>query len=256
MIWCHLLNNRADSNMNDLVVHEEPTLFLLQTDPVLSRSLKALTKSKRLRTRFYPSSREFFEGCDPARPGCLLWEPKTPNTNELELFDQLSWRRIHLPVIVISQRADALTVVRALRAGALNFLEKSCGLDQLWEALSEALLWDADNRQRLDYIAKIERRLWRLTSGEREVLDMLVDGGSNKEIAAGLELSVRTIEVRRAKVMKKMKAKSLAELVRLALTAHSYSPEPRSAEKPDGLTSDPAPDPVLQHLKRPRRAPR
>jgi len=110
-------------------------------------------------------------------------------------------------------------VVRALKAGALNFLEKPCRDQQLWEAIQEALKWDALHRQHLTKRSKAIQRLRRLNPGEHAVLELLVEGKSNKAIAADLGLSVRTIEVRRAKLMKKMKAESLAELIRLILLA-------------------------------------
>jgi FixJ family two-component response regulator len=110
-------------------------------------------------------------------------------------------------------------VVRALKAGSLNFLEKPCRNQQLWEAIQEALKWDALHRPQLAQRSKATQRLERLTPGEHAVLESLVKGKSNKAIAVDLGLSVRTIEVRRAKLMKKMKAESLAQLIRLVLLA-------------------------------------
>ena len=109
-----------------------------------------------------------------------------------------------------------------MKAGALNFLEKPCRDQQLWEAIQEAIKWDSVHRQQVALRSKVLHRLQRLTSGERDVLALLIDGNSNKTIAAELNLSVRTIEVRRAKLMKKMKAESLAELIRLTLSANSH----------------------------------
>ncbi|KKK87868.1 hypothetical protein LCGC14_2748910, partial [marine sediment metagenome] len=134
----------------------------------------------------------------------------------------------HLPIILVSAHGDVPTVVRAMKAGALNFLEKPCRDQELWEALQEALRRNEENRKRLMYNAVVRRRIARLTPGERDVLTSLVDGKSNKLIATELGLSVRTIEVRRAKLMKKMKAKSLAELVRLALPAEFSFGKPRT----------------------------
>jgi FixJ family two-component response regulator len=116
-----------------------------------------------------------------------------------------------------------------MKAGALNFLEKPWRDQQLWEAIQEALKWDAAHRQELVLRAKLRRRLQHLTPGEHGVLRLLIDGRLNKEIAEELGLSVRTIEVRRSKLMKKMKADSLAELVRATLTA-----DPDYAERPAG----------------------
>ena len=120
-----------------------------------------------------------------------------------------------------------------MKAGASNFLEKPCRDQQLWEAIQEALKWDAAHREQLALHTKALNRLNRLTPGEHDVLRQLIDGKSNKTIAAELGLSVRTIEVRRAKVMKKMKAASLAQLIRLTISANpDYGKPPTLADNP------------------------
>ena len=128
----------------------------------------------------------------------------------------------------MSAYGDVPMVVRAMKAGALNFLEKPCRDQQLWEAIQEGLRWDAAHRQHTPLHTKALHRLNRLTPGEHEVLRQLIDGKSNKTIAAELGLSVRTIEVRRAKVMKKMKAESLAELIKLTISANPDYGKPQS----------------------------
>jgi FixJ family two-component response regulator len=127
----------------------------------------------------------------------------------------------------MSAYGDVPMVVRAMKVGALNFLEKPCRDEQLWEAIQEALKWDKTHRQSLALRAKSLHRLQRLTDGEHDVLALLIDGKSNKTIAAELNLSVRTIEVRRAKIMKKMKVESLAELIRLTLSANPLYGKPQ-----------------------------
>jgi two-component system, LuxR family, response regulator FixJ len=119
-------------------------------------------------------------------------------------------------------------VVRAMKAGALNFLEKPCRDQQLWEAIQEGMRWDAAYRQHMSLRTKALHRLNCLTPGEHDVLRQLIEGKSNKTIAAELELSVRTIEVRRAKLMKKMKAESLAELIRLTISANPHYGKPQA----------------------------
>ena len=204
--------------MDNLLVQEDPTVFVVGTDPTLGRAIKDMSGGTSLRVDWNASTSDFFDSCDPAQPGCLVWELPRPVADGLELFDHLQRRRIHLPVIIIAEAADTPTVVLAMKAGAQNFLNRPVSLGRLREAIGEALLWDAENRRRLVLVDKIERRLARLTSGEAEVLRMMLNGDSNRQIADALRLSIRTIEVRRAKLMKKMRAKSLAELVRLVLT--------------------------------------
>jgi FixJ family two-component response regulator len=120
-------------------------------------------------------------------------------------------------MIVIAAEADVPTAVRAMKLGVFDFLEKKCPARQLKETIREALRWDRENRRRIARVHSARRRLAALTPGQRAVLDLLLAGYGNREIAAELELSVRAIEVRRAKVMEVMRARSLAELVRLAM---------------------------------------
>lgn len=204
----------------------EPTVFIIDDDPAARQALTVLVESMNLRVETYASAQEFLDVYDPSKPGCMLLDVRMPGVSGLELLQRMVSDKIPVPVIIISAHGDVPMVVQAMKAGALNFLEKPCRDQQLWEAIQEALRWDTDNRKQLARNARAQRRIARLTPGERDVLKMLLKGKSNKAIAAELELSVRTIEVRRAKVMRKMKAESLAELVRLALVAESPRGKP------------------------------
>ena len=150
-----------------------------------------------------------------------MWDEALPGPRGEELFDQLAERKIRLPVILVSDKARASVIVRAMRAGALNYLEKSTPRAALWEAVLEAMETDAENRTRRRRVRKVRRRLSGLTPGERQVRERGLGGGSNREIAEALDVSTRTVEVRRAKLMNKMRAGSLAELVRFALAAEN-----------------------------------
>jgi FixJ family two-component response regulator len=209
-------------------VNNQPTVFIVDGDRAARRALSARLQSMQLPFEAFASAREFLDSFDSSRPGCLLLDVGMPGLSGLELLRRLGQQRIRPPVIFISADADVPTVVRAMKAGALDFLEKSCSDQQLREAIQEALKRDADDRTQWERTARIQRRIAQLTSGERDVLKMLVQGKSNKTMAELLELSVRTIEVRRAKVMQKMKAGSLAELVRLALLAGNSSAKPQA----------------------------
>ncbi|MBU4400872.1 MAG: response regulator [Planctomycetes bacterium] len=205
----------------------EPTIFIIDDDPAVRQALTVLVRSMRLQAEAYESAQEFLDAFDAARPGCLLLDVRMPGISGLGLLEQFNREDIPLPAIVMSAYGDVPMVVRAMKAGALNFLEKPCRDQQLWEAIQEALKWDNQHRQSLALRSKVRDRLQRLTSGEHDVLRLLIDGKSNKTIAAELNLSVRTIEVRRAKLMKKMKADSLAELIRLTLAADPLYGKPR-----------------------------
>jgi len=212
-------------------VEADPTVFIVDDDPAVRQALTALVRSMRLGAETYESAQQFLDAFDAARPGCMLLDVRMPGISGLGLLDQFNREEIPLPAIVMSAYGDVPMVVRAMKAGALNFLEKPCRDQQLWEAIQEALKWDADHRERMALRTKARHRLQRLTPGEHDVLALLIDGKPNRIIAVELNLSVRTIEVRRAKIMDKMKADSLAELIRLTLSADPhYGKQPIQAE--------------------------
>jgi len=160
-------------------------------------------------------------------PGCLLLEARIPDMSGPELLERLVRDGIRLPTILISAHGDVPMVVRAMKAGALNFLERPCRDYELWESLQEAIRSDREFRCQAALSESVCRRVDLLTAGERDVMQMLVDGGSNKQIAQDLGVSVRTIEVRRSKLMKKMQAESFAELVQMALQIENSFGKPR-----------------------------
>ncbi len=135
----------------------------------------------------------------------------------LELQRKLIHDKIPLPVIFVTAHANVAMAVEAMQMGAVNFLEKPVKEQQLWESIHKALDLDAQTRRRLARRQHAEERLSKLTRGEREVLNLILEGKMNKEIAAELKLSTRTIEDRRARLMKKMNAQCLAELVQLVM---------------------------------------
>ncbi len=149
--------------------------------------------------------------------GCLLIDAAGPCV--LESLQRLREARVVLPAIIISPTTEVETVVAAMRWGALNYLQKPCDNGRVTAAVDEAFSWDDEHRQQRFVRARNGRRLARLTRGERAVLSLLLAGHSNQSAAESLEISVRAVEVRRAKLMKKMAARSLAELVRMAIIA-------------------------------------
>jgi two-component system, LuxR family, response regulator FixJ len=197
----------------------DTTVFIVDDDPAVRQALTALVRSMRLQAEAYDSAQGFLDAFDPKRPGCMLLDVRMPGISGLGLLEEFKRDEIALPTIIMSAYGDVPMVVRAMKAGALNFLEKPCRDQQLWEAIQEAIKWDTAHRQETAMRSKALHSLEHITPGERDVLELLIEGKSNKTIAAELNLSVRTIEVRRAKLMKKMEAESLAELIRLALMA-------------------------------------
>ena len=165
------------------------------------------------------SGEDLLRTCDTTQPGCILWDPGPPESDWLALLDRLAEKEIPLPVVVLSDCGKVPAVVQALRRGATDYVVKPCDAETLSEVVRETLQWDAANRRALVHAAKVRRALRGLNDGESEVLSRLVDGLSNRQTAEELKVSVRTVEDRRARVMKKLHARSIAELVHLMATA-------------------------------------
>jgi len=197
-------------------LNNDQTVFIVDDDPEIRQSLTSLMRSMGLESEAFGSAKDFLDVFDPMRSGCLLLDVRLQDMSGLELLECINKQVVYIPVIVISAHGDVPTVVRAMRAGALNFLEKPCRDQVLWEAIQEGFKWNKANRRRLVQLVKVRHRLEHLTAGEYSVLEKLLEGKSNKTIAADLNVSVRTVEVRRAKLMQKMKANSLAELIQMA----------------------------------------
>ncbi|HEV3415897.1 MAG TPA: response regulator [Pirellulales bacterium] len=197
----------------------EPTVFVVDDDPAARGSVAALVASHGLAVESFASAEDFLAAYDPARRGCLIADVRMAGMSGLDLQQQLAAKGSTLPVIIITGFADIPMAVRAMQSGAITVLEKPCADKELWQSIQVALDWEEraqlDRQDRAEIIA----RRASLTPGEVEVLDRLLAGKPNKLIAAELGLGLRTIELRRATLMKKMGADSLAELVRLVLVA-------------------------------------
>ena len=131
----------------NITVETEPTIFIVDDDPAVRQSLTVLVRSMHLQAETFESAQQFLDAFDPTRPGCLLLDVRMPGISGLELLEQFNREEMPLPAIVMSAYGDVPMVVRAMKAGALNFLEKPCRDQQLWEAIQEALKWDGLHRQ-------------------------------------------------------------------------------------------------------------
>ncbi len=195
----------------------ESTVFIVDDDPAARDSVAALVRSKGVPVDAYASAEEFLAAFDPQRPGCLVCDVRMTGMTGLDLQELLRQRGSRLPIVIITGFGDVPTAVRAMRAGAFTFLEKPCRDQELWNCIQKAL--DAAGRMQIEDTrkAEVETRLGLLTSDELRVMREMVAGKPNKVIASELDIGLRTVELRRANVLKKMQADSLAELVRLAL---------------------------------------
>jgi two-component system response regulator FixJ len=194
------------------------TVYVVDDDPSVRRSLHALLKAHGFDADAFSSAKEFLDHFDGSMSGCLVVDVRMPGMSGLELQKQLAERRGGLSVIVISGHADIPTAVEAMRAGALDFIEKPFDEETLINAVRRALEVRRSGGDQQGLPAdELETRLQRLTPREREVLDHLVLGEINKVIAHKLGISQRTVEIHRARIKEKMEAQSLADLIRMML---------------------------------------
>jgi two-component system, LuxR family, response regulator FixJ len=194
-----------------------PVVFIVDDDEAVRSSLRLLLKSVGLVPSALASAREFLDKYDPAQPGCLVLDVRMPEMSGLELQEQLNLKGAVLPVIFITGHGDVPMAVEAMQAGACDFLQKPFRDQDLIDRIQRALDKDRTNRAALDERTLIRERLQSLTPREREVLAMVTSGKANKVMAADLGVSQRTVEIHRARVMEKMSAASLAQLVRMVM---------------------------------------
>ncbi len=196
-----------------------PTIFCIDDDAALCESVQFLLESVHLRVETFLSAQDFLKNYDVARPGCLLLDVRMPDTNGLELQEQLRKRNITLPIIFITGHGDVPMATKAMKAGAFEFLTKPFHDQTLLDSIQQAIEIDAERRKVLQQRIHIAKRIAKLTPREREVMGCVIKGNLNKETAAELDISPKTVELHRAQVMKKMRANSLAELVGMVLAA-------------------------------------
>jgi FixJ family two-component response regulator len=202
-------------------IKKESTVFIVDDDDAMRESLTWLIESVGLKVETFASADEFLNSYYPGRPGCLLLDVRMPGMSGLELQGHLQKQQLTVPVIMITGHGDVPMAVRAMKAGAVDFIEKPFNDEQLLESIRNALSIDDTLRDEQAFKAGVASRLSQLTPRESEVMDMVTSGKSNKEIANTLGVSAKTVEAHRAKVMEKMEAGSLAELVRLVVSSHT-----------------------------------
>lgn len=196
-----------------------PVIYIVDDDPSVRRALERLLQARPCRVRAFGSAAEFLAAHDPEPAGCIILDLALPELSGLEVQEYLMAIGCHRPVIFLTGNGDIATSVRAMKVGAVNFLTKPVESLKLFCALQEALDIDARQRRADSLRIMLEQRLKTLTRRERQVLEQVVAGRLNKQIAADLGTVEKTIKVHRARVMQKMGVRSLAELVRFAALA-------------------------------------
>lgn len=200
-----------------MLTGNEPTVFVVDDDKADRWLLVSLMKAVNLRVKTYGSSEEFLAAYEPTHPGCLVLDVRMPGMSGLELQEELIKRGSTLPVILLTGYVDVPIVKRGLKANAIDVIEKPFNDQQLIARIQQAIRIDAESRREQAQLADIAERVAQLTRREGEVMVLVSQGNANKQIAVSLGLSEKTIEVDRARLMKKLRVESLAELVRMVV---------------------------------------
>ena len=194
----------------------EATVAVIDDDPDIREALRGLLRSVGLGVELFGSVQEFLAAFQRERPGCLVLDVRLPGRSGLDLQEELARADIHFPVIFISGHADVPMSVRAMKAGAIEFLTKPVRDQDLLDAIQLAIAKDRARRKQEATLERLRADFDTLTPREREVMVMVVAGRLNKQIAGDLQLSEATVKAHRSQAMRKMRARSLAELVRMA----------------------------------------
>lgn len=227
MTWEGGLGTRPAANMTgpayfhgNTAVQAEPTVFVVDEDAATCNAIRALSAMMNLRCEVFESGQAFLEHFDRSQCGCLVTELKVRGVvGGLQLQQRLLADGVTLPVIFLSAHGTLPIAVRAMRSGAYHFIEKPIHEQELWDAIQGAVAMDQENRETARQETALRERLAELTLKEEQVLRMIADGKGNRVIARELDVSMRTVEIRRNVLMKKLGLKSSEELLRFALVA-------------------------------------
>ena len=194
-----------------------PTVHVVDDEPSICRLFERICTPLGVNTVSHGQAEAFLDAYDPAQPGCLILDVHLPQMSGLELLEEISRREWTLPIVIISGKAEVSTAVQAFRLGSIDFLEKPFAREDVEAVVNKAIALDLRQRETAASKSAIAKRVDKLTPRERQVMDLVVEGKSNRIIAEELGVSPKTIEVHRANVMQKMEAGSLAALVKMAV---------------------------------------
>ncbi|MCB1960990.1 MAG: response regulator transcription factor [Rhodocyclaceae bacterium] len=196
----------------------EQTVYIVDDDDALRDSLVWLLESNAHRVEQFASAEAFLAAFHGDMAGCVVLDVRMPGMSGLELYERLRERHARMPVVFITGHGDVQMAVSMLKKGAVDFIEKPFSDRDMLKLIDQCLATERENRERLRQDAAVQRRLEQLTSRETEVLELIIAGRLNKQIADDLGISIKTVEVHRARVMEKMEVRSLAELVQSVMT--------------------------------------
>jgi len=203
--------------MNDINTNRLPTAYVVDDDESIRTLWRWLMESNGVAVRTFATATEFIESYRSGDAGCLVLDLKLPGMSGLELQEYLNSKGIEIPIVFVTGHGDVPAAVSALKGGAVDFIEKPFSHREVLSIIENALQRDAENREKRARRSRIAGRLAMLTEREREVLQRVIEGKQNKIIAADLDISMKTVEFHRAKVMEKMGVTSVAELVQFAM---------------------------------------
>lgn len=200
---------------------ENAVIFIVDDDAAVRDSLAVLLSTAGLRVETYGSGEEFLRSWNPVQAGCLVLDIRMPGISGLDLLEHLNASRSKIPVIIITGHGDVKIAVKAMKLGALDFVEKPFKYEAIIASINDALRREEQDRSRDTQVALYLERLALLTERECQIYGYMVQGDPNKVIAAKLEISPRTVEIHRAHVMEKLQVRNLSQLVKLAILAET-----------------------------------
>ena len=195
----------------------EQCVYIVDDDEAMRDSLQWLIESQGLAVRTFAAAERFLAACGDAMAGCIVLDVRMPGMSGLEMYEKLNARHCTLPVIFITGHGDVPMAVSALKKGAVDFIEKPFGDKDMLRLVGQCLELDRVNREKNRLGLAAARRLAALTEREIEVMDLIIAGKLNKQIADVLNISIKTVEVHRARIMDKMEVRTVAELVQAVL---------------------------------------
>ncbi|MDP2153917.1 MAG: response regulator [Methylotenera sp.] len=200
-----------------------PTVFVVDDDKEMRNSLRRLLMTMHLNVELYSSAQEFMEHYKPEWPGCIILDMRMPRMGGLDLLAKLVEQGVSTPVIIATGHGDVPSAVRAMKGGAFGFIEKPFDEQELLDCVNGGIALDHEIRQEAARRKDISTRMAQLTARELEVLELIISGKTNKIIATELNVSCKTVEAHRSRVMRKMQADSVANLAQLYFTSTALS---------------------------------